>query len=110
MNLFNYRKYVENPVFRDDQIFFLVESDKMYIYQDKLHDFNSLKTYTISHRALLQKIKKIFTFGSPAPLMGHPRYGLIWSKKIFFKFCYLIHVEHEKCSEMCVLIARFGQN
>jgi hypothetical protein len=31
-------------------------------------------------------------------------------KKLFLKFCYLIHVENEKCSEMCVWIVRFGQN
>ena len=110
MNSVNYHKYVENPVFRDDQIFFPVESDKMYIYQQKLQAFNSYKTYIISLRALLQEMKKIFTIGSPTPLMGHPRYGLVWSKKSFSNFCYLICVEHEKCSEMCVWIVRFGQN
>jgi hypothetical protein len=26
-----------------------------------------------------------------------------------FNFCYLIRVEHEKWSEMCVWIVRFGQ-
>jgi hypothetical protein len=31
-------------------------------------------------------------------------------KKLFLKFGYLIRVEHEKCSEMCVWIGRFGQN
>ena len=30
------------------------------------------------------------------------RLGLVSLKIIFFKFCYLIQVEHEKCSEMCV--------
>jgi hypothetical protein len=30
-------------------------------------------------------------------------------KKIFLTFCYLIRVEHEKCSEMCVRIVKFGQ-
>jgi hypothetical protein len=29
-------------------------------------------------------------------------------KKRFFQLCYLIHVEQEKCSEMCVRIVRFG--
>ena len=33
----------------------------------------------------------------------------VWPKKIIFKVCYLIRVEHEKCSEMCVWIIRFGQ-
>jgi hypothetical protein len=31
------------------------------------------------------------------------------AKKDFFYFCYLIRVEHEKFSEMCVWIVRFGQ-
>jgi hypothetical protein len=30
-------------------------------------------------------------------------------KMFFFNFCYLIRVEHKKCSEMCVWIFRFGQ-
>jgi hypothetical protein len=34
---------------------------------------------------------------------------LYGQKKIFFNFCYLNRVEHEKCSEMCVWIVRFGQ-
>ena len=32
------------------------------------------------------------------------------SKISFLQLCYLIIVEHEKCSEMCVRIVRFGQN
>jgi hypothetical protein len=32
---------------------------------------------------------------------------IIIAKKFFLKFCYLIRVEHKKCSEMCVLIIRF---
>jgi hypothetical protein len=28
--------------------------------------------------------------------------------KYFFNICYLIRVEHKKCSVMCVLIVRFG--
>ena len=28
--------------------------------------------------------------------------------KMTFCFCYLIRVEHEKCSDMCVWIVRFG--
>ena len=63
----------------------------------------------MSRRALPKAIKKIFTFGSPTPLMGHPRYARVWPKKIICKVCYLIRVEHEKCSEMCVWIIRFGQ-
>jgi hypothetical protein len=31
-------------------------------------------------------------------------------KQLFSTLCYLIRVEHEKFSEMCVSIVRFGQN
>jgi hypothetical protein len=55
-------------------------------------------------------MKKIFTFGSPTPLIGVPRYDRVWPKNFFIKVCYLIRVEHEKRSEMCVWIVRFGQN
>jgi hypothetical protein len=41
--------------------------------------------------------------------MDHLRYGLVWPKKVFVNFFYLIRVEHKKCSEMRVLIVRFGQ-
>ena len=41
--------------------------------------------------------------------MVHTRYGRYKSKIIFFQLCYLIRVEHEKCSEMCVWIVGFGQ-
>jgi hypothetical protein len=36
----------------------------------------------------------------------------VWvdQKKVFFYFCYLIRVQHKKCSETCVWIVRFGQN
>jgi hypothetical protein len=37
-------------------------------------------------------------------------YGLVCSTKMLSKFCYLIRVELENCSDMCVLISRFGQN
>jgi hypothetical protein len=33
-----------------------------------------------------------------------------FGQKIFLEFGFLIHVEHEKCSEICVWIVRFGQN
>ena len=37
------------------------------------------------------------------------QYHTKMDQKIFFlKFCYLIRVEHEKCSDMCVWIVRFG--
>jgi hypothetical protein len=86
VNLVNNRKYVENPVFRDDQIIFPVKSDKMYIYQHRLHTFNSRKAYMIIRKALLQEMKKIFTFGPPTPFMAHPRYGRVGPKKLFFNF------------------------
>jgi hypothetical protein len=37
--------------------------------------------------------------------------ALVWygQKNHFSYFCYLIRVEHEKCSEMCVWIVGFGQ-
>jgi hypothetical protein len=41
--------------------------------------------------------------------MHHLSYGLVWSEKNISNFCYLIRVEHEKCSEMCVWIVSFGQ-
>jgi hypothetical protein len=37
------------------------------------------------------------------------RYGRVRPKIIFFHLCYLIRVEYEKCSAMCVWIVRFGQ-
>jgi hypothetical protein len=42
----------------------------------------------------------------PTPPMGHLDRGLVGQKKIVSYF-YLIRVEHEKCSEMCVWIVRF---
>jgi hypothetical protein len=33
---------------------------------------------------------------------------IIIAKKRFFKFCYLIRIEDKNCSEVCVLIVRFG--
>jgi hypothetical protein len=37
--------------------------------------------------------------------------GMVWfgQKNVFSNFCYLIRVEHEKCSEMCVWIVGSGQ-
>jgi hypothetical protein len=54
--------------------------------------------------------KKInyFTIGPSKPQRGLTH---LWSgstKKIFFNFCYWIRVEHEKCSELCARIVRFG--
>ena len=56
-------------------------------------------------------MKKLFlTLGPPTTFTAHPKFGLVWSKQLFLYFCYLIRVEHEKFSEMCVWIVRFGQN
>ena len=56
-----------------------------------------------------EKIKKIY-FLPYLYRMVHTRYARYQPKIIFFQLCYLNRVEHEKCSEMCVWIVRFGQN
>jgi hypothetical protein len=42
--------------------------------------------------------------------MSHLEWVGFGQKNFFPKFCYLIRVEHEKYSEMCDWIFRFGQN
>ena len=53
--------------------------------------------------------KKLFYFWTLKPLK-RPNSLLVWidQKNVFFQLCYLIRVEHEKFSEMCVRIVRFG--
>jgi hypothetical protein len=51
--------------------------------------------------------KKILSFSPPTPPMSHLERERV---NFFSNFCYLIRVEHEKYSEMCDWIIRFGQN
>jgi hypothetical protein len=55
-------------------------------------------------------MKKIFTFGPSNPLRGLTHLGTGSTKKNIFLFLLFDCVEHEKRSEMCVWIVRFGQN
>ena len=54
-----------------------------------------------------EKIKK-FYFLPYRPPNGSYKISSVLPKIFFFQLCYLIRVEHEKCSEMCVWIVRFG--
>ena len=43
---------------------------------------------------------KVQLFRTTIIVIRPPMYGRVWPKKMFSNFCYLIRVEHAKCSEI----------
>jgi hypothetical protein len=73
----------------------------------KIHLFRVVRKYSNLKGTRVAKTKKHLLFSHPLP-HGPSQ---IWSKLTknhIFSFCYLVRVEHEKCSEMCYWIVRFG--
>jgi hypothetical protein len=73
------------------------------------YSYFTLRKYSWKKINLSGSSKRKIYFGTRDTPMDQPVYGREWPKKVKIFFCYLIRVEHEKCSETCVWIIRFGQ-
>jgi hypothetical protein len=60
------------------------------------------KYATLQRGLVCGKIKKKVYYLPYQPPHGPHKIWAGLAKNYFFNFCYLIRVDHEKCSEMCV--------